>query len=106
MPVTVKLYETKTALRSNKAIGVFTIELEPEQFPVVSEALKGKTTTSGKDLYELAVERRATQVERAITACKENAINKVRDIVGPLGILVATIEAPEEPKEETKGEKP
>lgn len=100
--VRVDFYETVTARRSGTVFGTFNIPVEPEEVPATSEKLKGKFTTSGKDMYELAEECRAKKVEKAIFECKELALAKVREYLPERGVLVATIIVPEETiKEET-----
>ena len=105
MAVKVEYYESHTARLAKDCLGVFTIKTSPEKIPEVSEKLKGKTASLGEDMYEAAVERRAAKVESAILECKNAAINKIRDIVGPLGVLVAYI-VDEEKTEDTPENKP
>ena len=90
--VKVEYYETATARKSGDCLGVFSIKTTPEAIPEVDENLKGKTTSSGKDLYELAVEQRKERVAKATAACIDAALDKVRSIVGSEGVLVARLE--------------
>lgn len=94
--VEVRFWETVSQRKKEEPIGVFNINIVPEEIPEVSEDLKGKTDREGRDLYELAVARRKEKVEKAILDCKFAACDKVREIVGSEGVLVANIIEEEE----------
>ena len=89
--VEVKFYETVSARKNDVALGVFSIDIVPEVIPEVSEDLKGKTATDGTDVYALEVARRERKVEKARLDCKCRAMEKVRSIIGGVGVLVANI---------------
>ena len=89
--VEVKYYETVSARKKNEVLGVFNINIVPDTIPGVSEELRGKKATDGTDIYELEVARREKKVEKAIFDCKCRALDKVREIVGDSGVLVANI---------------
>lgn len=89
--VKVEMYETVTDRKSGNLFGVFNIPIIPEAIPETSEKLKGKFTSTGKDMYELAEERRAKKVEKAVLECKAQAISKVREYIPDTCVLVATI---------------
>lgn len=99
--VEVKFYESVTTRKQGVVFGVFNIPINPEEVPATSEKLKGKFTTSGKDMYELAEACRAKRVEKAVFECKEQAIDRVRAYIPESGVLVASIVAPETKTEET-----
>lgn len=105
MAVVVTYYATQTARLAKEALREFTIRTEPENIPEVPETLKGKKNAEGKDLYEMAVERRAEKVEKAIYDCKCAALDEVRKIVGSLGVLVATLVKEDELVEKSTEEK-
>ena len=90
--VKVEYYETNSARKKGEVLGVFGIKFEPETIPEVDKKLKGKTTSSGKDLYELAVQHRKEKMEKANKDCVDAALEKVRSIVGTEGVLVASLE--------------
>ena len=94
--VEVKYYETVSARKNNEVLGVFNINIVPETIPEVDEELIGKKATDGTDIYELEVARREKKVEKAILDCKSRAMEKVREIVGESGVLVANIVESEE----------
>ena len=102
--VEVKFYETATARKKGEVFGVFNIPINPEEVPATSEKLKGKFTTSGKDMYELAEACRTKRVEKAVFECKEQAIDRVRAYIPKSGVLVATIVVPEDKTEKTTEE--
>ena len=89
--VEVKYWESNSQRKNEEPIGVFNIPIVPEDVPEVSENLKGKTDSEGTDLYEIATKRRREKIEKAILNCKFRALDKVREIVGYEGVLVANI---------------
>ena len=89
--VEVKFYETATARKSNEALGVFNVKITPVKVPEVSDTLKGRVDADGNDLYEVSCARRAKKVAQAVLDCKSAACDKIRSIVGPNGVLVASI---------------
>ena len=93
--VKVDFYETVSDRKKGETLGVFTVRIEPQKVLPVSEELKGKLDANGKDLYEAATERRNKKIEKAIYDCKCAAIEKVRSIIGDIGVLVASMETPE-----------
>lgn len=94
--VEVRYWETNSQRKKEEPIGVFNIPIVPEDVPEVDENLKGHTNADGEDLYELAVKRRNRKIEQAILDCKFAALDKVREIVGYEGVLVANIVESEE----------
>lgn len=89
--VEVKFYESVTARKQGVVFGVFNIPINPEEVPATSEQLKGKFTTSGKDMYELAEACRTKRVEKAVFECKEQAIDRVRAYIPEHGVVVASL---------------
>lgn len=86
--VEVKVYETVTAKKNGEVLGVFNIKVSPEVVPEINPKLKGKEK-------EEALAKREKLVDEAIKNCQFAALDKVRELVGINGILVATI-IPEE----------
>lgn len=83
--VEVKYWETNSQRRKNEEpVGVFNIDITPIAVPEVDERLTGEAR-------EVAVKQRAKKVEKAILECKFKALDKVREIVGYGGVLVANI---------------
>lgn len=89
--VEVKFWETVSQRKKEEPLGVFNIDVVPADVPEVSEKLRGHLNQNGEDLYELAVARRNRKIEKAILDCKCAALDKVREIVGYEGVLVANI---------------
>lgn len=82
--VEVKYYETVTARKNEEVLGVFNINITPKEIPPIDEALKGEEA-------EKALIKRSIAVEQAKKDCEFAALDKVREIVGRDGVLVAKI---------------
>ena len=97
--VRVDYYENARAKKNGEILGTFNIDIVPVEVPEVDEKLKKKTktvteadgTTREVNLYDEAVEKRAKKMDEAIKDCQFAALDKVREIVGVNGVLVATI---------------
>lgn len=87
--VEVKYWETNSQRKNEEPIGVFKIDITPVEVPEVDEKLAGKKR-------ETALKQREKKVEKAILDCKFAALDKVREIVGYEGVLVANIAEEEE----------
>ena len=87
--VEVKYWETNSQRKKEEPIGVFNIDITPVAVPEVDERLTGEAR-------EIALKQRAKKVEKAILECKFKALDKVREIVGHEGVLVANIVESEE----------
>ena len=88
--VEVRFWETNSQRKKNEEpVGVFNIDITPVTVPEVSERLTGEAR-------EIALKQRAKKVEKAILDCKFKALDKVREIVGYEGVLVANIVESEE----------
>lgn len=82
--VEVKFYETVGARKKNEALGVFSIPIVPEEVAPIDETLKGEA-------LEKALVKRSIKLEIARKNCEDAALNKVRDLIGVTGVLVAKI---------------
>ena len=87
----VEYYENATARKQGNMFGVFYPVIDIVEVPAVSESLKGKQDADGNDLYELAVQRREAKVAKSLVDAKFAACDAVRNVVGPDGVLVASI---------------
>lgn len=86
--VRVDYYETKTARMKNEVLGTFVIPVTPREVKPVNEELTGKALERDKARY-------AEEVDKADLALRTDALNKVHEITGWKGVLVANI-IPEE----------
>ena len=82
--IIVRYYETATKRKQEKVFGEFYPEVEIKEVRPVDETLKGKNLAADKERYE-------NEVAEAILKAKFTALDKVREIVGPEGVLVANI---------------
>ena len=82
--VEVRYWETNSQRKKEEPIGVFNIDITPATVPEVNERLTGEER-------EIALKQRAKKVEKALLECKFKALDKVREIVGHEGVLVANI---------------
>ena len=87
--VEVRFWETNSQRKKEEPIGVFNIDITPVDVPEIDERLTGEKR-------EVALKQRARKVEQAILDCKFAALDKVREIVGYEGVLVANIVENEE----------
>lgn len=87
--VEIKFYETVGARKKNEALGVFNVRIVPEEVAPVDETLKGEK-------LEKALVKRSIAVKQARKACEDAALDKIRDLIGGTGILVAKIIEEEE----------
>ena len=87
--VEVRYWETNSQRKKEEPIGVFNIDITPVEVPEVDERLTGEER-------EIALKQRAKKVEKAGLECKFKALDKVREIVGHEGVLVANIVENEE----------
>ena len=87
--VEIKFYETVGDRKKNEALGVFNVRIVPEEVAPVDEKLKGEK-------LEKALVKRSVEVQKARKACEDTALDKIRDLIGGTGILVAKIIEEEE----------
>ena len=80
--VIINFYETVTARKNNEALGVFTVPTEVVIPAPVNTELKGKALEKDEARY-------AKEVEAAPKDAQFKALDKIREIVGTLGVLVA-----------------
>ena len=82
--VEIKFYETVGDRKKNEALGVFNVRIAPEEVAAIDETLKGKR-------LEQALIKRSIAVAKAKKECEDAALDKIRDLIGCTGILVAKI---------------
>ena len=82
--VEIKFYETVGDRKKNEALGVFNVRIVPEEVAPVDETLKGAK-------LEKALIKRSVEVQKARKACEDAALDKIRDLIGGTGVLVAKI---------------
>ena len=87
--VRVDYYENAKAKKEGNVLGTFSIDIVPDEVPEVDSKLKGEK-------LEKAITRREQKLDEAIKNCQFTALDKVREIVGLTGVLVATIIEEEE----------
>ena len=106
--VKVEYFETATMRRTGRMkdgemCGTFFVNIVPEEIPEVPEIdkkLKGEEKKDALAKREKALKKRELDIEQAILTCKFRACDKVREITGSEGVLVASI--PEDNEEEEK----
>lgn len=82
--VEIRFYETVTARKNNEALGVFNVKIAPKEIPPVDESLKGEA-------LEKAIVKRGIAIQKARKECEDAALDKIRDLIGVEGVLVAKI---------------
>lgn len=82
--VEVRFWETNSQRKKEEPIGVFNIDITPREVKPVNTELTGKELQADKQRYE-------EQTAKALLDCKFAALDKVREIVGYEGVLVANI---------------
>ncbi len=87
--VEIKFYETVGDRKKNEALGVFNVRIVPEEVAPVDKTLKGEK-------LEKAIVKRGIAIQQARKECEDTALNKIRDLIGGTGILVAKIIEEEE----------
>lgn len=105
--VKVEYFETATMRKTGKmkngeVRGEFYVNINPEEIPEVpeiDEALTGKERELALAKREKALKKRERDIEQAILDCKFAACDKVRELTGPEGVLVASIPEPETTEE-------
>ena len=80
--INVRYYRTNSERKQNKVFGEFLTQKEPVAVKPVDETLKGKALKADQ-------ERFADEMEKALLDAKFAALDEVREVVGPEGVLVA-----------------
>ena len=89
--VEVKYWETNSQRKKEEPIGIFSIDITPKEVTPVNTKLTGKKLQADKKRFE-------EETEKALLDCKFAALDKVREIVGYEGVLVANIAEESEEK--------
>lgn len=80
--VIINFYETVTARKKNEALGVFTVPVDMRVPKPINTELEGEK-------LEKDTERYNKEVEEAPKDAQFKALDKIREIVGTTGVLVA-----------------
>ena len=82
--VEIRFYETVGARKKNEALGGFNVRIVPAEVAPVDEKLKGEK-------LEKAIVKRGIAIQQARKECEDAALDKITDLIGGTGILVAKI---------------
>lgn len=80
--INVRYYRSNSERKQNKVFGEFLTQKEPVEVKPVDETLKGKALKADQ-------ERFADEMAKALLDAKFAALDEVREVVGPEGVLVA-----------------
>lgn len=82
--VRVDYYENNSARKKKEILGTFVVQVEPREVKPVNEELKGKALERDKARY-------AEEVDKADLELRTKALDKIHEITGWTGILVANV---------------